>query len=454
MSSCSSSSSSFGDEPDSKRRKLTDLNNLPFEGSFDSVPPYWTNISEESQNLKDKIMSVLIKDGFKDIDEFDISIDVNANANQFMMYCLQKQIFEKELGANKVNEKWLYHGTNLKNVKPILTNKFTREYNKEKRSLYGKGTYFSTNPNESLKYSSGQDKVLLLTRVLLGESCLGTKDKNSPDFKSGSHKMYESMVNKIQNPSIFVLSSGSDHQCYVEFIIKLKCKNVLLSERQRSIELHLQLLQHAHQCTNPTCPSSNCRKMKELLEHQKNCQSGFNYCIRCRRLKSLIDFHSQRCYNRNCTIPNCVNNKSLSQTQLQLPNTPPPLQSSLQNQYQNVTQQLRLSQQENVRLQQQLEQQKRKAESNLDILRQQQLELANGLEKLSKQQKLTTEKINGFSSQAQEDIEIGEEKHILDNEKELNEDSDPDEDFYIPQDDYQKSKLVIKLPGQKRLVKV
>ena len=265
--------------------------------------------------------------------------------------------------------------------------------------------------------------------------------------------MYESMVNKLQNPSIFVLSSGSDHQCYVEFIIKLRCKNVLLSNRQRNIELHLLLLQHAHQCTNPTCPSSNCRKMKELLEHQKNCQSGFNNCIRCRRLKFLIDFHSQRCYNRNCTIPNCVNNKSLSQTQLQQPNTPPPLQSSLQNQYQNVSRQLRLSQQENVRLQQQLEQQRRKTESNLDILRQQQLDLANGLEKLSKQQKLTTEKINGFSSQAQEDIEMKEDKHILDNEKELNEDSDPDEDFYIPQDDYQKSKLVIKLPGQKRLAK-
>ena len=105
MSSYSSSSFSSGDEPDSKKRKLTDINYFPFEGSFDSVPPYWTNISEESQNLKDKIMSVLIKDGFKDIDKFDISIDVNANANQFMMYCLQKQIFEKELGANKVNEK-------------------------------------------------------------------------------------------------------------------------------------------------------------------------------------------------------------------------------------------------------------------------------------------------------------------------------------------------------------
>ena len=211
---------------------------------------------------------------------------------------------------------------------------------------------------------------------------------------------------------------------------------------------------NAHQCTNPTCPSSNCRKMKELLEHPKNCQSRFNNCGVCRRLKFLIDFHSQRCYNRNCTIPNCVNNKSLSQTQLQQPNTPPPLQSSLQNQYQHVSRQLRLSQQENVRLQQQLEQQKRKTESNLDILRQQQLDLANGLENLSKQQKLTTEKINSFSSQAQEDIETKEEKHIFDNENELNQDSDPDEDFYIPQDDYQKSKLVIKLPGQKRLVKV
>ena len=73
------------------------------------------------------------------------------------------------------------------------------------------------------------------------------------------------------------------------------------------------------------------------------------------------------------------------------------------------------------------------------------------VQKLSKQQKLTTEKINGFSSQAQEDNEVKEDKHILDNEK-LNEDSDPTKISIFPRMII-KSKLVIKLPGQKRLAK-
>lgn len=33
-------------------------------------------------------------------------------------------------------------------------------------------------------------------------------------------------------------------------------------DRQRSIQLHMQLLQHASGCRNQQCPSANCNKMK------------------------------------------------------------------------------------------------------------------------------------------------------------------------------------------------
>jgi E1A/CREB-binding protein len=42
-------------------------------------------------------------------------------------------------------------------------------------------------------------------------------------------------------------------------------------ERQRHVQLHLQLLQHAATCNSPNCPSRNCIKMKGLLRHGSTC---------------------------------------------------------------------------------------------------------------------------------------------------------------------------------------
>ena len=41
-----------------------------------------------------------------------------------------------------------------------------------------------------------------------------------PDLKQDG-KMHESIVNDVANPSISVLSAGSDHQAYPEFILRM-----------------------------------------------------------------------------------------------------------------------------------------------------------------------------------------------------------------------------------------
>ena len=43
-------------------------------------------------------------------------------------------------------------------------------------------------------------------------------------------------------------------------------------ERQRNIRLHIQLLEHAAQCSSANCSSSNCAKMKMYLNHGKTCK--------------------------------------------------------------------------------------------------------------------------------------------------------------------------------------
>jgi E1A/CREB-binding protein len=43
-------------------------------------------------------------------------------------------------------------------------------------------------------------------------------------------------------------------------------------ERQRNINLHIKLLEHASLCVSPNCASSNCAKMKQYLKHSKICK--------------------------------------------------------------------------------------------------------------------------------------------------------------------------------------
>ena len=45
-----------------------------------------------------------------------------------------------------------------------------------------------------------------------------------------------------------------------------------LKERQRNINLHIKLLEHASLCNSDNCASSNCAKMKQYLNHSKDCK--------------------------------------------------------------------------------------------------------------------------------------------------------------------------------------
>jgi len=77
-------------------------------------------------------------------------------------------------------------------------------------------------------------------------------------------------------------------------------------QRQRSIQLHMQLLAHASICHNAACPSANCQKMKNLLQHGTKCpikvQGGCNVC---RRIWALLQIHARQCRRADCQVPKC-----------------------------------------------------------------------------------------------------------------------------------------------------
>lgn len=46
-------------------------------------------------------------------------------------------------------------------------------------------------------------------------------------------------------------------------------------QRQRNLMLHIQLIEHASRCNSTSCKSTNCVKMKQYLEHARQCKVSF-----------------------------------------------------------------------------------------------------------------------------------------------------------------------------------
>ena len=77
-------------------------------------------------------------------------------------------------------------------------------------------------------------------------------------------------------------------------------------ERQRNIQLHIQLIEHASRCNAPTCASQNCAKMKHYLKHSQHCKiKTSGGCKICERVWTLLRIHAQSCKLRECSIPSC-----------------------------------------------------------------------------------------------------------------------------------------------------
>ena len=80
--------------------------------------------------------------------------------------------------------------------------------------------YFARDASCSVGYASGSgSRYMYLARVLVGQYCLGNSSMIVPPPKDYSRPeiLYDSVVDNISNPSIFVVFY--DSQCYPEYLI-------------------------------------------------------------------------------------------------------------------------------------------------------------------------------------------------------------------------------------------
>jgi hypothetical protein len=206
-----------------------------FPGSYLETPSYWNVASDQTVSIKQETVSIKQDTPlWREVESLllqssgnrrrVLEINLVCKRNMFKLYQAKKDAFGDKLGKSCEGERWLWHGTQEVNVQPILDRGFLRDMNSN--SAYGKGTYFARDSAYSLqpKYAAPGargEQHLLLSRVLVGDPCVGSPGTPTPRLKQPGGVYHESMVDRLANPTVFVLSTGSDNQAYPEFVLRV-----------------------------------------------------------------------------------------------------------------------------------------------------------------------------------------------------------------------------------------
>nr|XP_013802572.1 PREDICTED: poly [ADP-ribose] polymerase 12-like [Apteryx mantelli mantelli] len=142
------------------------------------------------------------------------------NPSLWELYQWQKEQMQKSNGGKAVDERFLFHGTSKKHIDAICQQNFDWRICGLHGTVYGKGSYFARDASYSDNYCR-EDlhiKTMFLARVLVGEFTLGSSSYVRPPLKDNQNSFYDSCVNSLSNPSIFVIFEKQ--QIYPEYLIE------------------------------------------------------------------------------------------------------------------------------------------------------------------------------------------------------------------------------------------
>ncbi|XP_041935243.1 protein mono-ADP-ribosyltransferase PARP12-like [Alosa sapidissima] len=148
-----------------------------------------------------------------------LSVERIQNLALWKFFNLQKDDMETKAGRD-VLERFLFHGTKSEYVDAICRENIDWRVCGENGTSYGRGSYFARDAKYSNQYTDlTGTQSMFVCRILVGDFTLGHPDYNKPPFKDEEKTAaFDSCVNKIQNPSIFVVFEKN--QIYPEYLIQ------------------------------------------------------------------------------------------------------------------------------------------------------------------------------------------------------------------------------------------
>ena len=166
--------------------------------------------------------NIVITDFYRTCPKKEV-IKVEAMQNQYLWngYLSARQNMIYLMGEENLNEKTLWHGTNTVDaMKSIQIEGFRHEFNEN--GNFGRGTYFASNAQGAIGYSCKENGIskIFACRAITGNSCIGNNNYDFgswPRTENGKGREYDSLVDNLINPSIFVIQE--DHNVYPMYVI-------------------------------------------------------------------------------------------------------------------------------------------------------------------------------------------------------------------------------------------
>ncbi|XP_049929013.1 protein mono-ADP-ribosyltransferase PARP12 isoform X2 [Epinephelus moara] len=148
------------------------------------------------------------------------SIQRIQNPSLWKVFQWQREQMKERNGGNSVNEKYLFHGTDESLIEAICEQNFDWRMCGVHGTAYGKGSYFARDASYSDRYAKAKgslNKIMFVALILVGEYTRGSSSYVRPPAKGNSRTLYDSCVDCVSNPSIYVIFEKQ--QIYPEYVI-------------------------------------------------------------------------------------------------------------------------------------------------------------------------------------------------------------------------------------------
>ncbi|NWS68296.1 PAR12 polymerase, partial [Crotophaga sulcirostris] len=143
------------------------------------------------------------------------------NPALWQVFQWQKEQMMKLNKSKSVDERLLFHGTDPSLMPTICEQNFDWRICGVHGTVYGKGSYFARDASYAHQYCSSRSGrySMFVAKVLVGEFVQGNSEYVRPPPKpSNSNRFYDSCVNNLTDPSIFVIFEK--HQIYPAYILE------------------------------------------------------------------------------------------------------------------------------------------------------------------------------------------------------------------------------------------